>query len=478
MTNSDRLRRQLRKIYILTNLQRAARLSLRAIWLGAAGIMLGWGVNALWGRLPNPLSWLLIGLVFALVPCAGFLTFFTAPSKWIRSMDQSLGLRGQLSTALETARRKAQRHKALEAGETEPAGTIEDLLIADALDILPQVRKRALRPGLFHEIDLAAVMILTVLACVLLASLLIRPQPDTKSSTSSPIIPLTALTSTPDQAQATADPKQSEGQQQPAGQSGQSGAGSQGQQGQAGNDPGGSGSASRGDQSQGNPANQDMNALSDALHQMGSQLSKQAGTYSLGQSLENMDLNGAAKALEDLGKQLNNLSPESQNNLAQSMQNAANALSQTGAGTSSQALSNDLGSAASALSGANQDANGALGQVANDLRQLAQGMQASGGMQSSRGNGSSAGNGNSSETGNPEPLSRLPNENGDFSIPVDGSAQSGLLSPGQPDSTGTDTAAGSLDSTYQAGGNVSQAPILPNTFSWKWRNVVSQYFQR
>ncbi len=468
MTNTDRLKRQLQKIYVLTNLQRAARLGLRATWLGAAGMMLGWGVNALWGWLPNPLSWILIGLIFALFPFGAFLARLTRPSKWIGKIDESLGLREQLTTAWEIAARSGRGTTAGNASTAQAGqdGTVGDLLVADALNILPQVRSRALQPGLFHEIDLAAAMILTVLSCALLASLLFKPQPATAQQPQT--IPLTALTPAPDQQQAP------QSGQQPAQSGQQSGAGGQGQQGQAGNDRGGStGGQSTGNStgSSGDASNPDMNALSDALSQMGSELSKQAGTYSLGQSLKNMDLNGAAKALEDLGNNLNNLSPESQNNLSQAMQDGADALANS-AGAGEQSLSNDLGNAASALSGANQDANGALGQVANDLRQLAQGMQAS------QGKGSSAGSGTSSGTGNPEPLSRLPNENGDFSLPVDGSPQSGLLSPSQPDSTGTDTASGSLDSTYQAGGNVSQAPVLPNSFSWKWRNVVSQYFQR
>jgi hypothetical protein len=89
------------------------------------------------------------------------------------------------------------------------------------------------------------------------------------------------------------------------------------------------------------------------------------------------------------------------------------------------------------------------------------------------GDGSGAGN-----SGSPEPLTRLPGEGGDLELPLDDSSQSGLLSPAPPEAAGDGTASGSLDSTYASGDDIVQSPLLPSSFLWKWRDVVSEYFRR
>jgi hypothetical protein len=201
---------------------------------------------------------------------------------------------------------------------------------------------------------------------------------------------------------------------------------------------------------------------------MGSELSEQAGTYDLGQALEQLDLEGAAEALEDLSEQLDELSPESRANLAEAMEEAAEALEDTG----QQGLPQDLGEASEALGEDGEEAGEALDQVAGDLRQLAEELQAAGVA------GSGAGEGEGNGSGSPEPLTRLQGEGGDLELPLDDSSQSGLLSPAPPEAAGDGTASGELDATHSSGDDVVESPLLPSTFSWKWRDVVSEYFQR
>jgi hypothetical protein len=63
-------------------------------------------------------------------------------------------------------------------------------------------------------------------------------------------------------------------------------------------------------------------------------------------------------------------------------------------------------------------------------------------------------------------------------LPLEDPSQSGLLSPASPEEGGSGTASGSLDNTSQSGEDVIHSPLLPNSFLWKWRDVVSSYFQR
>ena len=457
MTNFERLKRQLNGLYALTTAQRAARLGLRALWLGIAGGLLGWGVHAIWGWLPNPMSWFLLGLIFALLPIGVVVGSLTTPSRWVRSLDQKLGFREEVNTAWEVSRKN------------QP-GVINDLLVEDVLARIPKVREQTLRAGWFREIDLAATMIIVVLACTLLFSLLIPPpQPMTDET------PTEAAPQTQQQPEHPPPPTgQNPGQEQGSeGQSGQ--AGSQDQNGQPSGGQPENGSANDGQAGQEAPANApvpDEGAVAQALRDLGSALSQQAGTYDLGQALENMDLQGAANEMGNLGDQLDGLSPESRDNLAKSLEKAAGALDQAG----QQGLADEMGNAAEALAGSNDQAAQALDKVAGELSKLDDAMQASGGA----GPGTAPQKGDGANTGNPEPLSRLNEEGGEVQLPLepDGAPQSELLGPASPDAIGKGTASGSLDRTKQSGQAAVQSPLLPNTLLWKWRDVISQYFSR
>jgi len=441
VTDADRLKRELTGLYALARAQRSLRLGLRAFWLGAAGTMLGWGVNALWGWLPNPLSWFLTGLAFALVPFAALAASLLPQSRWVWRLDRRLELQEQVSTAWEVVQKKQ-------------GGRLSDSLVEEVAALLPQVRERMLKRGWFLKADLVSTMIVLLLASILLASGWLKPLSDLLNETPAALVPLPAQPRPPDQ--------ETQGQP-PASQPPQAGAppqegppgGAPPAEAQPGQDPGGSPSPNMGE-------------VGDALRQMGSDISGQAGTYDLGQALENLDLNGAAGALDELNGQLDELSQESLDNLSEAMKDAAGPLGEAGA----ESLSKDLGEAADALQGENGEANQPLDEVAGDLRDLADQME------NSAAGGPNAGIGNSGGTGNPEPLTRLSEEGADFDLPLDDPASSGLLSPAPPDAAGEGTASGSLDSTYQPGDEAFESPLLPNSLPWKWRDVVSEYFQR
>jgi hypothetical protein len=145
------------------------------------------------------------------------------------------------------------------------------------------------------------------------------------------------------------------------------------------------------------------------------------------------------------------------------------------------ALAEDLREAAGALRGEQPDSGQSAGELAptepldelaQDLRDLAQGMD------SSRAAGGGEGNSPSAQTGSPEPAGRLQGEGGELELPLDDPSQSGLLSPAPADASGSGTASGSLDSLAGPGSDAVQSPLLPTTYLWKWRDVVSKYFER
>jgi hypothetical protein len=170
---------------------------------------------------------------------------------------------------------------------------------------------------------------------------------------------------------------------------------------------------------------------------------------------------------------VDDLSPESRENLAEALQEAAEALEQAG----DQGLADDMREAAEALqdqdlaspgSPGSEAAGEALDQVAGDLRDLAGGQTA----------GANPGDGTGGGSGVAEPLNRLPGEGGSLELPLEDSSEPGLLSPAPPEAAGGGTAGGSLDGASLPGEAVIQSPLLPNSFLWKWRDVVSEYFHR
>jgi hypothetical protein len=212
----------------------------------------------------------------------------------------------------------------------------------------------------------------------------------------------------------------------------------------------------------------DSSAVAGALKRLGQQLSQQAGTYDLGQALQNLDMNGAADAMQDLSNQLKDLTPESSQNLSRALGQAARDLNQANAPS----LSQDMQNAADALKSSGAPPAQALGQVAEDLRQLDSAMQAE-----KSGDGGGAGQGQNADNGQAPPFDRLPDENGQMEIPQENADNSGLLSPARPDAPADGTASGSLDAIRPQGSSFGQTPLLPNSFLWKWRDVVSRYFQ-
>jgi hypothetical protein len=469
MNNRERMHRQLEELHHLVWAQRGLRLGLRTVWLGLTGIFLGWALHALWGWLPNPAAWFLIGLAFALVPAVPLFGLVldslrrsppgASTSRWVWRLDRRLGFKEQISTAWGIVQKREN-------------GRMNEALVRDVLGILSQVRRRVWKHGWFLERDLVSASIVLLLCGIMVTSLLLRPAADIPFDApaldpfaSAPLPQDQPPSDRPPAAPPPAGDEALPPETDPSAGDGQPGNAPQGG-GQPEANPSGEngGGAALGSQSGSAPNTPVDPATAEALRRLGSELSEQAGTYGLGQALEQLDLDAAAGALEDLNDNLDDLSPESRENLAEAMQEAAEALENTG----EQPLSDDLRDAADSLAGPGQQANEALDQVAGDLRQLSGEM----------GSAEMAGGGTGEGSGSAEPLPRLQGEGSDLELPLDDSSQSGLLSPAPQETGGDATASGSLDSAYQAGDDEAASPLLPNSYLWKWRDVVGKYFQR
>ncbi|MEA4909234.1 MAG: hypothetical protein VB089_16550 [Anaerolineaceae bacterium] len=444
MTPFRQLQQQLNGLHRLARWQRGIRLGLRAIWLGASGVLLGWVLHTWLGWLPDSYAWVGLGLALMLIPITSFILSLTTAGKWAWKMDRLLGLDEQVSTAWEVAQHRRR-------------GELNEALVQDAAQSLPQIRQRMLQRGWYLRGDLAATLVVLLLGGVLLGSGALQPFGALLEHAPA-AVPPAAVRPLP-QAQAETDPHQPAPTDQSALES---------QPAPAGEGSGESAAPEAGNAPAQNPGSGIDPQIGSALRQLGRELSQQAGTYALGQALENLDLDGAANAMEGLQDGLDELSPESRQQMAEAMRQAAEALEQV---EGAPPIASDLNEAAQSLQEGSNDAGQDLGQVAEDLRQLAGQIGAS----------PQAGSGGAemgSASGNPDPLRRLENEGGDLSLPLNDTAESGMLDPARPEGSGEGTASGSLDAAGSEQENSLQNPLVPNSYAWKWRDVVSEYFQR
>lgn len=481
MKKDKLLQRQLVELHFLARFQRGLRLGLRSLWLLLTGVLFGWGANTLWGWLPDSRTWLFLGLALGLLPLVGFVASLRRQSQWVWLLDRRLRLDEQVSTAWEVA-------------EKRQPSLVARLLVADVIQLVPRLRGRMLQKGWFLERDLVALMIVMSLGLLVLLSTLIKPY---SAPLSEPAL-AAALPQISDEPRAE-EVLEGQAQDQEGAQSDAPGANNPSTEGQErfpkqAPQPGsgesetgqpGSGQADSGQSESGQPgpdrASQDSGnsaALQEALGKLGTQLKDQAANNELGLALEDMDLEGAARELEGLAEQLEGLSPETKDQLAQALEESAGDVDAAG----QPGLAQDMSSAAGALEQQSRDssrstesARQGLDQLARDLRDLGQEMQAA----QNPGQASGAGPGGSGGTGSPEPAARLQGEGGNMELPLEGPADpSGLLSPAPPGAAGPGTASGSLDATQGSSEGVVDSFIVPNHFLWKWRDVVSSYFQR
>ena len=443
------LRAGLNRIRNLVILQRSLRLLVRAAWLGLAGFLIAWGLNALYGWFPTGTLWATAGLLFAAPALIGvFRPLRLGRLAW--RMDRLLGLKEQVTTALK-----------VEGAEEAPSPVAQEL-VADVGAGFPALRTRIAGRGWNLARDLEALAVVVLLLGTIVMShrtgirfSLLEVDP----------APVPALGGAPGFTDIF-----------PSGIPGLAAGVPSGAEGNA--NPGGPG-----------PSEEALGDLDNLLSDLGEALSEHPETADIGEALQNGDLDGAAAAIERTADNVDLLPEDARQNMQESLQQAAQQARDAGQDD----LADDLEAAAQALD--NPDPNNplaadALDELADSLRDLGEAFASMGqpGEQDGSGSeegpdvGSSAGESGSGSgagtQGLPEPLSRLEGEGEDFSI-EGGDDPSGLLqpagSPGTPVTTIGGTAA-SGDGTSTGTTGPINSVLTPYSFPWNWRDVVSDYF--
>ncbi len=437
------------RIRALVMAQRAARMLLRALWLGVGGFLLGWGINALTGWLPAPGIWLGVGIVLALPALAASVRIVKIrPLAW--ALDRRLGLHEQVSAAVQA--------------QQEPAPSpVAQQLIAETGPALAGAFRRVLRRGWFLWPDLEAAAIVGILLGLVLWARAFNAPLALPETEPLPLPPLAEETTRED-----VFPSNIPGLTGPAEDP----------------DPQASGAAETGE---GEFSLDDLSALEATLSQFGETLSAMPETFKAGEALQRGDLEAAAQAFEELAENADMLSDEARENLEQALRQAAENAEQAG----EQGMAEEFEQAANALAEAMPNefsVADSLDEVAENLRHLGQVFteapedesQAAGeqdGQQAGQeGGGAGAGVGSGGqEFGEPEPFERFDEEGQAMELPG-GEEPSGLLLPGQPSGESGASGAGATDQLQPADATVVDSILTPFHYSWRWRDVVSEYF--
>ena len=433
-------RRWLWSIFFLLWFQRAVRLALRAAWLMAGGLLAGWGLHQLWGWLPDPNHWLLLGTVPAGLSLLAILLPLPHPGRLAWRLDRLYGFDEQVSTAW-------QFHK-------QQGNKMVSLLAADAASLLPRTFRRVLWRGWGLTGDLISVLTVAVLYVLVFGA-----------SWGWNVAPAESL-------QVERAPLPPPGQDPAAEEVLPSGIpGLETQTAAAANSMTGGGegetTGNRDDAEQG-----ERSAAGDAiLRELGQALSQDAATYAAGQALEDGDLEAAATETELMGDQLENMDSQTQLTTSAQIRQAGARLEESGS-EAEQALAEDLQQLGSSMAtGQEGNIQEDLEAVAEDLRELAQLPLASSGP--GGGGASSAGTAPSGQ-GDTQPLERIAGEGDTLSITSENEGE-GSLMLGDPGRRGEETVSGSQDRAIGSSAT-GRGVLTPYHFPWKWRDVVSQYF--
>ena len=432
------------RLRALVLIQRTLRLLLRAVWTGLSGYLIGWGINDLYGSLPDTRIWLAFGFILALP----FLLVIFRPLPLPRltwNLDRRFGLREQLSAAWQTAQ------------QSEP-NRLSTLLIADAEALLPAQNNRILHRGWFLSRDILAALIVTTLFLAINAfnaynTTLAAPEavpldlpPLAEAPTYDDLFPsgIPGLTQAP------------------------------------GSDPG-----------QSDPLTPEQAAsLDDILSELGDALSQNPETALAGEALQQGDLDEAAIEIARLADELEDLPQEARDNAQDALKRAAEQAQQSG----QQDLADSLQQAADSLNNPdpnNLEAAEALDDLAGEFRKLEDQFASmgqagdqepapepsEGEQQANNSEGGSAGGTSSGTEGQSEPVERLEGEG--QTVEIQGEENpSGLLTPGETSGSPTTGDGGPI--IAGGGGTGDTNPInsilTPHNFPWRWRDVVSKYF--
>ena len=455
-----RLQRRLHILLFFLWFQRALRLAIRIIWTGMAGYLIGWGINSIWGWLPDPRMWIALGITFASFSVIGIVFPIPQLSRITWQMDRRFTLDEQVSTAWQISQR--QDHS-----------SIAGLLVVDTIKLMPDIFKRIIFRGWFIGRDIISLLIVLVLFwLVFWNDFTVTPieLPEAQAEL------LPALGEDPSSRDIfpSGIPGLRPEESPNTDMSGQPISGDE-------NDNLLSGDSDLAG---------DGGDLEGPLTALGERFSQQAVSYEVGQALQRGDFNKAADEIETLSDQVAQLSEESKQELSEAMKKASEDIDQT-SGDIEEPIARNLAAASNALDvGSDSGAQKEMDQIASELRDLSkakasqiagqtiQGGVETEGIEEGLGQGGSEGgtSAGAREIGKAESFTRLAGEGETLEL-GEVSDLAGLLKPGiDRRDRGTDVTRGSLGSNTPGDSEVIDSILTPYYFSWEWRYVVATYF--
>ena len=154
---------EINRIFKIALAQKAVQMVLRSAWIGGAVYILCWGTNRLWGWFSNQEWWIFLALLFSII-CMTPLLFVRKPNgKFVWRLDRSFSLREQVYTLFEVF--QTGDH------EVEKQPIIHELLVSEEIGKVRDVRRELVDKGwrVKEEFE-ATVVVLILLLIVYLTS--------------------------------------------------------------------------------------------------------------------------------------------------------------------------------------------------------------------------------------------------------------------------------------------------------------------
>jgi hypothetical protein len=401
---------QFRSVQRLVWIQRGFRWLLRSFWSSALVFLLTWVFHHFFGWFPG--LWLRLGLSFAAGMVPLVVVFLSRPDAhdlaW--RMDRRLGLQERLSTAWEVA------------VQERPVNPLEESLVQDASQSLPEIHLQVLRHGWGAARDFLILGLVLVALVVMLV--LTFPLPEL------PTIPFPGS-----------------GDGVVPGLGGEPSA----EEIFPGNVPG------MPESGEGSGETDVPEGLAEIFEEMAQDLAGDPATQSLAEALDAGDLESAADALEALADQLEQLPEDTRQNLADSFAETVPDLQASGYPDLAEAFQDSADSLAGESATRSQD----MKTLADALRGL--------------GDDAPPEAEPTPDPATPEPVERLGGEGQSFELPPGQAPDSDLLVPAE--SPGDEQAEGQppTGGTYE-NEEVIDTILVPYTYPWYWQDLISDYF--
>ena len=432
-----------RDLLKLSTKQTRMRSLLRGLWIGLAGFNIIWGVDLIWNL---KLGWL-IKLIFGLL-CGGYfivkaIVYKRDMNDFVWRVDRLLDTKEQISTAWMVSKKETQVR-------------LDQELIEEANRLTSELKQRVKDKGWFLRKDFVSLALMLFLSSAMLISGGQAQYQTYQASQAALLPPINTDPSIEEVFEGRVPDMEGE-----PGESGEKGDGEQ--------------------------AGTGTNEILNSFKENSSELTNSPETQNLGSALENGDIEKAAKELENLAENFDDLSGETKQNLAEIMKKSGESTAELGmqemaeqfdqtAEAIEEAADSDKGSPAS------QEAQGEMKESAQNMKALAEqldmmslfGEASPTGQQNASSGGGGSGSG-ASENSEPEPVERLQGEGETMELQISESSESGLLEPKPPVGTGTSTAQGSFGLINFDEGTSSSVLTL-YTYPYEWQPVISNYF--